>query len=238
MLEAVADRSGRVAGRRVSPLLSLLAVPFLSATLAACGARPVAADGSGNDAPRALLVSKSAPAGQAESPPAETAGASGEKTYSSEEILREASLFFGSTSEELAKAVERTLSDYGRPTAYIYGTEGGGAVVVGLRYGEGVLKTKSGDDLPVFWQGPTVGWDFGGSASKVFTLVYNLHDTRDLFQRFPAVDGSLYVVAGVSVNYQRSGDIVLAPIRTGVGLRAGASLGYIHYTRERSYNPL
>lgn len=234
MLEAEAERSGRVTGRRVSPLLSLLMALSLSATLAACGARPVAADGSGNDAPRALLVSKSAPAGQ----PAETASASGDKTYSSEEILREASLFFGSTSEELAKAVERTLSDYGRPTAYIYGTEGGGAVVVGLRYGEGVLKTKSGDDRPVFWQGPTVGWDFGGSASKVFTLVYNLHDTRDLFQRFPAVDGSLYVVAGVSVNYQRSGDIVLAPIRTGVGLRAGASLGYIHYTRERSYNPL
>lgn len=91
--------------------------------------------------------------------------------------------------------------------------------------------------MPVWWQGPSIGWDFGGNAAKVFTLIYNLRSTDSLFQRFPAVDGSLYVVAGAGLNYQRSGDVVLAPIRTGVGIRAGASLGYVHYTREPSKIP-
>ncbi|MFT4047464.1 MAG: DUF1134 domain-containing protein [Solimonas sp.] len=159
-------------------------------------------------------------------------------TYSADEVTQAASKFFGSTSEGLAKAIERTFSDYGRPNAYIYGNEGGGAIVVGLRYGKGTLQFKGGESQKVYWQGPSVGWDFGGNASKVFTLVYNLRSSTQLFQRFPAVDGSLYVVAGVGVNYQKSGDIVLAPIRTGVGLRAGASLGYVHYTREASVVPL
>jgi hypothetical protein len=189
------------------------------------------------EGPRSLLVNSERPAPT----PAETADRtqpSAQETYSSEEIMREASRYFGETSEALARAVERTFSDYGRPSAYIYGSEGGGALIVGLRYGEGTLQYKGGGSMPVWWQGPSIGWDFGGNAAKVFTLVYNLDETYQLFQRFPAVDGSLYVIAGFSLNYQRSGDIVLAPIRTGVGLRAGASLGYIHYTRERSLIPL
>lgn len=208
-------------------------IAALAAALAAC-AGPRAYDAPRDPAPpRTLIVAQadSSIAGDATPQPI------AEDTYSSEEIAREASQFFGETSENLAKAIERTFSDYGRPTAYILGREGGGAAVVGVRFGEGVLRFKSGENLPVYWQGPTIGWDFGGSASKAFTLVYNLRDSRDLFQRFPAVDGSLYVVAGFSVNYQRSGDIVLAPIRTGIGLRAGASLGYIHYTREHSFIP-
>jgi hypothetical protein len=186
-------------------------------------------------APRALITddARREPLRADQAPSASTA-----QTYSSDEVMREASKFFGENSEAVARAIERTFSDYGRPVGYIFGNEGSGAVVVGLRYGEGTLQYKGGDAMKVYWQGPSVGWDFGGSASKVFTLVYNLHETHQLFQRFPAVDGSLYVVAGMSVNYQRSGDIVLAPIRMGVGLRAGASLGYIHYTRERSYLPL
>lgn len=91
--------------------------------------------------------------------------------------------------------------------------------------------------MPVFWQGPSIGWDFGGNASKVFTLVYKIENTNDLFQRYPGVDGSLYFVAGVGVNYQRNGNITLAPIRTGVGLRAGASVGYLHYTMKESWIP-
>jgi hypothetical protein len=206
-------------------------------TLCVCAVLSACATGSGggSEQPRSIL---------AEDPPA-AASASGEaagpvagQTYSSEELAREASKFFGESSENLALAIERAVSDYGRPVGYIFGNEGGGALVVGLRFGEGVLQYKGGGSTKVFWQGPSVGWDFGGSASKVFTLVYNLEDTSQLFQRFPAVDGSLYVVAGMSVNYQRSGNIVLAPIRTGVGLRAGASLGYVHYTRERSLIPL
>ncbi|MEW6166334.1 MAG: DUF1134 domain-containing protein [Pseudomonadota bacterium] len=220
----------------------LLAILFAT-TLAACGgpARPTGFSAAGA-APRTILVQDRPSAAAAEPSPAPAGEPvpqpDPDDTYSAEEIAREASKFFGETSENLAKAIERTFSDYGRPTAYIYGREGGGAAVVGVRFGEGVLQYKGGGSLPVYWQGPTIGWDFGGSASKVFTLVYNLRDTHQLFQRFPAVDGSLYIVAGFSVNYQRSGDIVLAPIRTGVGLRAGASLGYIHYTRERSLIPL
>lgn len=207
-------------------------------TMTACGLQPTERTQSpGAQAPRALLVADSGTT--ASDATAQTATpAATEETYSADEMARIASEFFGETSESLAKAMERTFSDYGRPTAYIYGREGGGAAVVGVRYGEGVLQYKGGGSMQVYWQGPTVGWDFGGSASKVFTLVYNLHDTAELFQRFPAVDGSLYVVAGFSLNYQRSGDVVLAPIRTGVGLRAGASLGYIHYTRQRSLIPL
>ena len=197
--------------------------------LASCATAPESGDGT---PPRSILSSESSTA------PAQMPQPAADQTYSSEEIAREASKFFGESSESVARAVERAFSDYGRPVAYIYGNEGSGAVIVGLRFGEGVLQYKGGGSTKVFWQGPSVGWDFGGNASKVFTLIYNLEDTSLLFQRFPAVDGSLYVVAGMSLNYQRSGDVVLAPIRTGVGLRAGASLGYVHYTRERSFVPL
>jgi hypothetical protein len=154
------------------------------------------------------------------------------ETYSSEELIKNANDFFGGASQGMAQAIEHAFKDYGQPNAYIVGQEGSGAAVVGLRYGKGTLRYKGGGELPVYWQGPSIGWDFGGNASKVFTLVYNLRSTYELFQRYPAVDGSLYVVAGVSVNYQRSGNITIAPIRSGVGLRAGASVGYVNYTRR------
>ena len=175
-------------------------------------------------------VSERAAAGVPEAP-AQT------QTYTREEILNAGKTFFGGTTEGLAKAVERAFSELGEPVAYIEGEEGSGAFIAGLRYGQGYLVYKGGGRGPVFWQGPSIGFDFGGNASKVFTLVYNLKRTDDLMQRFPGVEGSLYIVAGVGLNYQRSGDIVLAPIRTGVGLRAGANIGYVHYTREPSYVP-
>ncbi len=158
-------------------------------------------------------------------------------TYSSDEILTKGKDFFGATTEGLAKAIEKIFKEQGRPNAYIVGEEGSGAIVVGLRYGKGTLNYKGGGALPLYWQGPSVGWDFGGNASKVFTLVYKLRTTNEMLQRFPGVEGSLYVVGGVGVNYQRSGDITLAPIRTGVGLRAGANIGYLQYTLKRSFNP-
>lgn len=160
-----------------------------------------------------------------------------QQTYTRDEIIAQAKGFFGNTSSDFAKLIERAFSDYGEPVAYIEGEEGAGAFVVGLRYGQGYLQYKGGGRGPVFWQGPSIGFDYGGNASKVFTLVYNLHKTEQLFQRFPGVDGSLYVVAGFGLNYQRTDDITLAPIRTGVGLRAGASVGYVHYTREPRYLP-
>ncbi len=169
---------------------------------------------------------------------ATTAQETEEETYSENEILAKAKGFFGMTTEGLAKAIEKVFADLGQPNAYITGEEVSGAIVVGLRYGEGTLNRKTGAARKVYWQGPTVGFDFGADASKMFILIYHLPDTESLFQRFPAVDGSFYFVAGVGVNYQRSGDIVQAPIRTGVGLRAGINVGYMHYTKEFSWIPL
>lgn len=208
-----------------------------SATLALAACTPVR--GTDDSARLAETISERARQPQAEQSelislpeaPAE------QKTYSREEILASAKTFFGGTTSELAGVVERAFSEYGEPVAYIEGEEGSGAFIVGLRYGQGYLQYKGGGRGPVFWQGPSVGLDYGGNASKVFTLVYNLRQTDKLFQRYPGVEGSLYVVAGFGLNYLRSDDVVLAPIRTGVGLRAGASVGYLHYTREPSYLP-
>jgi len=160
-----------------------------------------------------------------------------EDTYGQDEILTKASGFFGDVSEGLAKAIEKAFRDQGRPNAYITGEEGSGAFVVGLRYGQGTLERKSGARRSVYWNGPSIGWDVGGNASKVFMLVYHLPSEDAIFQRFPGVEGSLYFVAGFGLNYVQSGPIVLAPIRTGVGLRAGASAGYLSFTPRRSWIP-
>ena len=159
-------------------------------------------------------------------------------TFTKDEIFEKAKTFFGETTEGLAKAVEKVFAEQGQPNAYVEGHEVSGAVGVGVRYGEGTLHRKAGGGRKVYWQGPSIGFDVGGDASKMFILIYRLPSTEALFQRFPAVDGSLYLVAGFGVNYQRSGDIVQAPIRTGVGLRAGINVGYMHYTREFSWVPL
>ncbi len=161
-----------------------------------------------------------------------------EKTFGKSEILNRAANFFGGVTEGLAKVIEKVFKEEGRPNAYIAGEEVSGAIGIGLRYGKGRLHRKAGKSRKIWWQGPSIGFDFGGNASKVFVLVYRLPDTDSLFQRFPAVDGSIYFVAGVGVNYQRNGKIVLAPIRTGVGVRAGVSIGYMHYTKEYSLFPL
>lgn len=160
-----------------------------------------------------------------------------DETFSQSEVLRHAAGFFGELSEGLARAVEKVFSDLGRPNAFIAGEEASGAVGIGARYGNGTLHFKKGGSRPVYWQGPSIGFDVGGDASKILTLVYDLPNTEQLFQRFPAVDGSFYFVAGVGVNYQQAAGIVLAPIRTGVGLRAGANIGYTHYTKEHSWVP-
>ncbi|MFQ5784201.1 MAG: DUF1134 domain-containing protein [Alphaproteobacteria bacterium] len=158
-------------------------------------------------------------------------------TYDQNEIIEKAEGFFGDTTKGLAKAIEKVFADQGRPNGYIMGEEASGAIGIGLRYGNGQLHRKETEPMQVYWQGPSIGFDFGGDASKIFTLIYDLENTEDLFQRFPAVDGSFYFVAGVGVNYQRAGGITLAPIRTGVGLRAGANVGYSHYTKDHSWVP-
>jgi hypothetical protein len=158
-------------------------------------------------------------------------------TYSQDEITAAASDFFDSTAGAAAAAVERIFRENGRPVGYVQGEEGSGSWLFGLRYGQGLLFLKSGERAEVFWQGPSFGWDFGGNASKVFTLVYGMSDASQIYRRFPGVEGSAYFIGGIGVNYQRADDITLAPMRAGVGLRAGANVGYLAYSRKRRYNP-
>ena len=158
-------------------------------------------------------------------------------TYDQDSVLKDASDFFGKSAEGLAKVIEKAFKDYGRPNAYIKGEEASGALTIGLRYGDGTLVSKSGESLRVYWSGPSIGFDYGGNASKVFVLVYHLDDSELLFRRYPAVDGSFYFVGGAGINYQQRDKVILAPIRLGVGLRAGASIGYLHYTKTKTYNP-
>jgi len=159
-------------------------------------------------------------------------------TFDKESVVHDATAFFGKSTEGLARVVEKAFRENGRPVGYIKGEEVSGAIAVGLRYGDGELKLKSGETRKVYWQGPSIGFDLGMNASRVFILVYHLSKPDNIYQRFPGVDGSLYFVAGVGMNYQRRNDIVLAPIRLGVGWRTGASIGYMHYTRDKTYNPL
>lgn len=166
------------------------------------------------------------------------ARAADDATYDQTTVLQEAKAFFGDTTEGLAKVIEKAFKEQGRPVGYIKGEEVSAALTLGISYGKGDLQLKNGETAKVFWQGPSIGFDLGFNASKVFVLVYKLPNKEALFQRYPGVDGSLYWVAGVGMNYQQRGDTVLAPIRLGVGWRSGASVGYMHYTRERTYNPL
>ena len=158
--------------------------------------------------------------------------------YTANEITQAGSDFFGITTEAMAKAVQHVFGDLGQPDAYIKGDEGGGAFVVGFRYGSGWLIRKEREPQKVYWRGPSIGFDAGGNASKAFTLVYNLREDKRLYQRFPGVEGSIYFVAGLGVNYMRSGGVTLAPIRTGVGLRAGVNAHYQVYSDRRDWFPL
>jgi hypothetical protein len=158
-------------------------------------------------------------------------------TYSRDELVNQVSDFFGVTAESAGAIIERVFRDNGQPTGYIAGQEGAGAIAVGLRYGKGLLYMKERPRQEVYWQGPSIGWDFGGNASRVFTLCYNLQFPDMIYRRFPGVEGSAYFIGGLGVNYQRAEDITLAPIRAGVGLRLGADIGYLAYSRTRHILP-
>ncbi|MEY4255964.1 MAG: hypothetical protein RLZZ141_1191 [Pseudomonadota bacterium] len=154
------------------------------------------------------------------------------QTYAADELVNTLSDFMGVTAESAGAVIERLFKENGRPTGYIAGEEGSGAIGFGLRYGRGLLYMKGREPQAVAWQGPSIGWDMGGNASRVFTLVYNLQYPDMIYRRFPGVDGSAYLVGGMGVNYQRADDITLAPIRAGVGLRLGANIGYLSYSRK------
>jgi hypothetical protein len=162
---------------------------------------------------------------------------SGEGTFSMDEIKGTGHRFFGKVSVGFAKVVEYAFQRSGRPNGYILGEEAGGAFIAGLRYGEGVLYTKDAGEHRVFWQGPSVGYDFGAEGSKTMVLVYNLGGPGQIYNTFAGVDGSAYFIGGVGITYLARNDLVLAPIRSGVGLRLGANIGYLKYTRQPTWNP-
>ena len=158
-------------------------------------------------------------------------------TFSIDEIVDTGGEFFGSVSQGLASLVERAASQFGLPNGYILGEEAGGALILGGRFGEGTLYTRNQGDYPLFWQGPSIGFDVGGDGSKVMMLVYNLDSTNEVFDRYPGVDGSAYVVGGLAMSVMKHGDVIVVPIRSGVGLRAGINVGYLKFTNEPTWNP-
>lgn len=184
------------------------------------------------EAPRSTSAS-AAPTSPQATKDAATAGT----TYQRNDLFSAGERVFGKGAEGLAGILEKILKDQGEPNAYIAGREASGAVVVGLRYGSGTMSHRIEGDRPVFWTGPSVGFDLGGNASKVFVLVYNLYDTEDLFRRFPEGEGHLYFVGGFSATYLRRGDIVLIPIRLGVGVRAGVNIGYMKFRKKQRWLP-
>ncbi|MDX3929176.1 MAG: EipA family protein [Shinella sp.] len=157
--------------------------------------------------------------------------------YSMQEIVDAGHNFFGSTTGGLAKVVEKAFESYGLPNGYILGQEGSGAFVAGLTYGEGELNTKNAGQHPVFWQGPSLGLDWGGQGSRTMMLVYNLPSVDTLYDRFGGVSGSAYVVAGIGMTVLTQHNMVLVPIRTGIGARIGLNAGYLKLTRNPTWNP-
>lgn len=168
---------------------------------------------------------------------AAAAAATQKTTYERGDLIGAAEGVFGKGAEGLAGLIENILKDQGEPNAYITGQEASGAFAVGLRYGSGTLHHKVEGDRPVFWNGPSIGFDAGGNASKSFVLVYNLYDSQDLFRRFPQGEGTAYFVGGFTASYLRRGDIVLIPIRLGVGMRLGANIGYMKFSEKGRWLP-
>ncbi|HET7848277.1 MAG TPA: EipA family protein [Pseudolabrys sp.] len=221
---------------RLALLSGLLAVPVL----------PVAAQ---YNPPPAGAPYNPPPAGQQYSPPPPQYNSRGgapynpppprhdQRTFSSDELIREGHRFFGTVSRGLAEIVEKAVSQWGQPNGYVLGQEGSGAFVVGLRYGDGKLYTKNAGDRRVFWEGPSVGFDAGGEGARTMMLIYNLPATDAIYQRFVGIDGSAYFIGGFGMTALASGHVIVVPIRSGVGLRLGANVGYLKFTSRATWNP-
>lgn len=163
--------------------------------------------------------------------------AKADSEFTAQEIIDKGHEFFGATSGSVATAIETIFARYGVPNGYILGEEGSGAIVGGLTYGEGTLFTKNAGDHTLFWQGPSIGWDFGGQGSRTMMLVYDLGTIDQIYHRFVGVAGSAYLVAGVGFNVMRYGNVLLIPVRTGVGARLGVNIGYLKVTSRPTWNP-
>lgn len=158
-------------------------------------------------------------------------------TYGEDDLIGEAEGLFGKGAEGLAKLIEDILKKQGEPNGYIVGREGGGAFVLGVRYGSGTLHHKIEGNMPIYWTGPSIGIDAGANAGNTFVLVYNVFDTEQLYERFPAGEGQAYLVGGFNASYVRKGDIVLIPIRVGAGLRLGVNAGYMKFSKKQKWLP-
>jgi hypothetical protein len=170
-------------------------------------------------------------------PPLPDSAAPDAEGYTIDEIRAASAGFFGQVSANLGSVIEHLFAKSGRPTGYILGTEGGGALLAGVRYGKGTLYLRSGGTQQIFWHGPSVGFDVGGEGSKTLFLIYKLTGPGELFTSFTGIDGSAYLVGGVGATLVTNGTVVMAPIRSGIGLRLGASLGYIRFTPKATWNP-
>jgi hypothetical protein len=157
--------------------------------------------------------------------------------FSQSEVLSAAENVFGRGAEGLARMIETVFKDLGQPNAYIAGREGGGAIGVGVRYGEGKLYHKVEGEMPIYWRGPSIGFDVGADGSKTFILIYKLYDTEELFRAYPAAEGKAYIIGGLSAQYVQRGDVVIVPIKLGVGWRLGVNAGYLRFSKKKSFLP-
>jgi hypothetical protein len=206
----------------------------MRATIRLIAALAVAGTLSGSPA----LAQGGPPPGPPPGSPPPGSHAPSEGRYTSNEIVSAGHRFFGSISRGLAQVVEQAVGQWGLPNGYILGEEAGGAFVAGLRYGEGMLYTKNAGDLKVYWQGPSIGFDYGGSGSRTMMLIYNLPATAAIYERFGGIDGSAYFIGGFGMTALTANNVVLVPIRAGVGLRLGANIGYLKFTPQATWNPL
>ena len=170
-------------------------------------------------------------------PAAALAQAEAPRSFSTDELLNSGHHFFGTISRGLAQAIEEATRRFGQPNGYVLGQELSGAFIGGLRYGEGILYTRNAGDLKVFWQGPSIGFDAGADGDRTMMLVYRLPATQAIYSRFVGVDGSAYVIGGFGFTALAADDIVLVPVRSGVGARLGINLGYLKFTRQATWNP-
>ncbi len=209
--------------------LRILALPLVVASL---GIGPAASQyAPAPSAPPPAVVT--APPPGAKPPPAQSG-----QQFSPQEIVDTGHRFFGTVSRGLASVIEKATAQWGQPNGYILGEEASGAFIGGLRYGEGTLYTKNAGDLRVYWQGPTVGFDYGGDGARTMMLVYNLPATDAVYQRFAGVDGSAYFIGGFGMTaLTGGGNLVVVPIRSGVGMRLGANIGYLKFTPQATWNP-
>ncbi|NQX94768.1 MAG: DUF1134 domain-containing protein [Erythrobacter sp.] len=194
---------------------------------------PVESDAVGEEA-----IASAAPSPDAGATAAEPGASAYEaNTYAEDDLIGAAEGVFGKGAKGIAKMIEGLLAKEGRPNGYIVGREAGGAFIVGARYGSGTLHHKVEGDRKVYWTGPSVGFDAGANAANTFVLVYNLWDSEDLFERYPAGEGQAYLVGGLHASYVRRGDVVLIPIRMGAGVRLGVNAGYMKFSKKQRWLP-